>query len=465
MHSVNFLSPFTSGFIAIITILIGVFLKERKAKILSIILSIIGVIVAFLPLQFLMSKASLLETPPVILFLGFFAQIIISIITISSIIIAANDDRYQVSRFETYPLLLLSFSGMLFTTFAENIIGIYLGLEIISICGYILASLNKSSLKSNESGLKYYIIGALSSCLMVYGFSLIYGFTGNTFNLNEVSNEVLLQNKFPLTVGFLLFAFGIFFKTTTFPFHIWASDSYFGMNTPALSFISIAPKVVAFFVLFKISILMISAVDFISEVFMLICAVLSALSLIVGSFAGIRQNSIKKIMAYSGVVHMGFILSIFSVNNTVSLAGAIIYYFLIYSFINMGIFAVISALQKNPAYDGSLTSIKGLYKTNPFLASSLAILMFSSAGIPPLSGFFIKYSILSNLVREGAVVLPIIAIIASVVSSFYYLKVVKTIYFEEQNKDFKKGSQNKVSIFIKLLIAITVFTNLVFLYV
>lgn len=465
MHSLNFFSPFISGVFAILTILTGVFLKENYAKKLGIIVSIIAVVATFIPFQMRLAQGVLNEVSQSLLFLGLCIQILIAINTISSIIIIANDSRRAVSRFESYPLLVLNFSGMLFTAFSESIIGIYLGLETISVCGYILASLNNSSEASNEASVKYFLIGAISSALMIYGLSIIYGYSGGNFNLNEVANHFLEENKLALTIGFLLFAFGIFFKTTTFPFHVWASDVYYGMNTAALSFISLAPKIIAFFVLFKISIFLISTVNFAAQAFMIVCGTLSGLSMMLGALAGLQQNPIKKILAYSGIVHMGFVLSIFSVSPNFASAGSIIYYFLVYTFINIGTFSVLSALQKTVFYDGTLNSIKGLYKSHPFLAFSLAVLMFSSAGIPPLSGFFIKYAILANLIKNGNYILPIIGIIASVIASFYYLRVIKTIYFMEPEGKNLENIPSKCHLSIKLLIFIAIFINLTFIYI
>lgn len=452
-----------AGLLSVVIILIGVFLKEREARIFSSVFSVLAVL------------ASILYEASVGRVFGFWFSIhlILSIATIGSVIIAANDVRKDVSRFETYPLLTISFCGALFAVYSSNIITAYLGLELISICGFVLVSLNRSSSKSNESGMKYFLLGAVSSCLMIYGISLIYGFLGGNLNFRAVPYEILETNKLPLTIGVLLFSFGIFFKTTTFPFHIWAPDVYRGTNIPALSFISIVPKIAGFCLLFKVFMMIsgvgfapnmvpnISGQTFIKEIFTIVCYALSAISMLVGAFAALRQTSIKRILAYSGITHMGFVLAVFTAGTT-TIIWNIVYYFLIYCLINVGIFGVISSLQRNPIYSGKLSDLNGIYKTNPVLSFSLAVLMFSSAGIPPLAGFFIKYSILKALMVQGNYVLSVIGVIASVVSSFYYLRIIKTMYFDEPSEEFKSHANNKISIFVTFLVFLSVSANLLF---
>jgi NADH-quinone oxidoreductase subunit N len=461
MHSVNFFSPFASGLLAVLTIFFGVFLKEKKAKIFAILASIFAILIAFLPVITQMQLALQSQNFPFSLVGGFFYQILIAIICISSIIIIANDKRLAVSRFEVYPMIVLSFAGMLFAIFAENIIGIYLGIELTSIAGYIIASLNRENARSNESAMKYFLIGAVSSCIMIYGLSLVYGFSGGNFQLNEVDFATLEANKIGLIIGFLMFFFGLFFKTTTFPFHFWASDVYSGMNSSSLSFISIAPKIMAFFVMLKMILSKLSHIPVALSVFFDIITIFAGISMLIGALGALRQTEIKKILAYSGIAHMGFVLSLFSVN---FLPHTVFYYFLIYTFINIGIFAVISALSLNPQYQGKVDDLKGLSKSNKYLAFSLAVLMFSSAGIPPLAGFFIKYAVLSELIKNASYYLPVVAVIASVISSYYYLRIVKTMYFDEQKLAFTSSSQNKISIWIKLLIAISIIANIFFIF-
>ena len=461
MHSVNFFSPFASGLLAVLTIFFGVFLTERKAKIFAVVMSVLAILISFLPSRMEILIATQTSSFPFSLIGGFFYQILIAVIGISSIIIIANDKRLAVARFEVYPLIALSFAGMLFAIFAENMIGIYLGIELTSIAGYVIASLNRENAKSNESGMKYFLIGAISSCVMIYGISLIYGFSGGNFEIYEVDFATLEANKVGLIIGFLMFFFGLFFKTTTFPFHFWASDVYSGMNSSSLSFLSIAPKIMAFFVMLKMTLSKISHIPSAISVFFDVIAVFAGISMLIGAFGALRQVEIKKILAYSGIAHMGFVLSLFSVN---FLPHVVFYYFLIYTFVNIGIFACISALSKNSEYKGTITDLSGLSKSNKYLAFSLAVLMFSSAGIPPLAGFFIKYAVLLELIKNASYILPVVAVISSVISSYYYLRVVKVMYFDEQKPEFAINSGAKIGGWIKLLIAISVIANLTFIF-
>jgi NADH-quinone oxidoreductase subunit N len=465
MHSVNFLSPFISGVFAVLAIFIGVFLKERAGKIFSIATCVLGIFVSFAPFYFLLPQSTELNTPSPILFTGWLSQILLASVTISAIILMANDKSSDISRFENYPLLLLSFCGILFSLFSENIIGIYLGLELASITGYILAGLGKTNPRSGEASMKYFLMGAVSSGFMIYGISLVYGFSGGNFDFTIAEPSTLQINEAGLTIGFLLFIFGLLFKITCFPFHAWAPDVYSGMNSASLSFISLAPKIQGFFVLYKVVVLMVASIPFAMEVVVLILTILSGISMMIGAIGALRQTELKKILAYSGISHMGYILSVFSVNQDIALSFNILYYFLIYTFINMGIFSVIACLKQNPAYKGNINDIKGLSKSNPILAFIIAILMFSNAGVPPLAGFFIKYSIFARLIANESYILPIIGVISSVIASFYYLKIVKTVYFDERESRFIPGSKNKINIFIKLLLVICVAVNILFIYV
>jgi NADH-quinone oxidoreductase subunit N len=461
MHSVNFFSPFASGLLAVLTIFFGVFLSEKRAKIFAILMSFIAILISFLPSKMELIIATQASSFPFSLIGGLFYQVLIAIIALSSIIIIANDRRLTVSRFEVYPLIALSFAGMLFAIFAENMIGIYLGIELTSIAGYVIASLNREYGKSNESSMKYFLIGAISSCVMIYGISLIYGFSGGNFEIHEVDFAVLEANKVGLIIGFLMFFFGLFFKTTTFPFHFWASDVYSGMNSSSLSFISIAPKIMAFFVMLKIILSKISHIPQAINIFFDLFGVFAGVSMLIGAFGAMRQVEMKKILAYSGIAHMGFVLSLFSVN---FLPHIVFYYFLIYTFVNIGIFACISALSKNLEYKGMITDLSGLYKSNKYIAFSLSVLMFSSAGIPPLAGFFIKYAVLLELIKNSSYILPVVAVVSSVISSYYYLRVVKVIYFDEQKPAFALNSGAKIGVWIRLLIGISVFANLTFIF-
>ena len=212
MLSVNFFSPFASGIFAVFAVLFGVFFKEKIARISSIIICLLGVVASFAPI-YLINRTVTEDTSAIILIVGISYQIFLSLIAVASMIIIASDSRSNINRFESYPLILLSFSGMLFAVFSESILGMYLGIELFSISGYILAGLNREKPTSNEAIVKYFVMGAASSALMIYGISLIYGFTGGSLSVSTLDVITLNFNKLPLTIGFLLFAFGIFFKT------------------------------------------------------------------------------------------------------------------------------------------------------------------------------------------------------------------------------------------------------------
>jgi NADH-quinone oxidoreductase subunit N len=457
MHSANFISPFLIGITSIISIFFGVFAKDRLAKIISILLTFTSLIFAlFLSFGGMLNSIQS-NSLNFSLIIGFFCQLIITISALASVIIFANDNRENIKRFESYPIIALACSGGIFAIFSYNMIGTYLGIELMSISGYILATLNREDKISNESSMKYFLMGAVSSCILIYGISLIYGFSGGNLLMENLFYNIVSQNNVGLILGFILFLFGLFFKTTSFPFHFWASDVYRGINSSSLSFISITPKLVSFFVICKIFIFKIPNIEGAFEVFTPIITALAGISMIIGAVGALKQENIKKILAYSGIVNMGFVLSLFAVKPSTSI---FIYYFLIYTFIIIGIFAVISALQKNSLYSGSIKNLQGLAHSNPYLSFALAIFMFSSAGIPPLAGFFIKYSVLANLIKQGNYILPVVGILSSAIASFYYLKVVKAMYFENQDSEFANNSKSKIHFSIKFLIGLSLMVNI-----
>jgi NADH-quinone oxidoreductase subunit N len=459
MHSVNFFSPFFLGVIAVITTFIGVFLKHKLAKSFAIVVCIITIILSFVPTNGIVLQAIETNTLSFSIIIGLLSQIIIAIASISSVVIIANDKRENITRFESYPLILLAFSGGLFAIFANNILGTYLGIELTSIAGYILASLNRENPKSNESSMKYFLMGAISSCIIVYGISLVYGFSGGDLDLIQLEGSGK-ENALGLTIGFLLIILGLLFKTTTFPFHFWASDVYSGINSSSLSFIAIVPKLVAFVVMTKIVIFKFVQIEVGFDAFTKVASVFAGVSMLIGAFGALRQTSIKRILAYSGISHMGFVFALFGAKLVSPLL--IMYYFFVYVFINMGIFATISALSKNIKYTGEVEDLKGLSNSNPRLALVFSAFMLSSAGIPPLAGFFIKYAVLSSLINNGLVVLAIVGILSSAVSSFYYLKIIKAMYFDKQDEEFAQYSNNNIGRSITFLIALSLIFNVVF---
>ena len=338
---------------------------------------------------------------------------------------------------EFFFLVLLSLVGVLILISSRNLLSMYLGLELQSICLYILAAYRKFDLKSSESGVKYFIIGALSSGILLYGLSIIFAFT-NTTDFYEIFKELSLslennENYLIINVGFVLVLCGLFFKIAVVPFHMWAPDVYEGSPTPITAFFTTIPKIGAIGFLIKFLNI---PFDNYSIGWIQILYFVSIISMILGSIAAVNQLNIKRLLAYSSISHMGFILIGILTDNQLGIKSAQLY-ILIYTVNILGIFTCLLCLKNkiNGYYLENINSFSGLLKKNSFISFSFAILFFSLAGLPPLSGFFGKLYILSSAVQSKLYFLAIIAILTSIISAFYYLKIIKTIFFDKPIND------------------------------
>ena len=334
---------------------------------------------------------------------------------------------------EYFFLILLSLVGILLLLSSNNILSMYLGLEMQSICLYILATYRKYDLKSSEAGVKYFIIGALSSGILLYGLSLIYGFTNSTdfFKISEIINQSIesKDNYLVLNTGFILILCGLFFKIAIVPFHMWAPDVYEGSPTPITAFFTTIPKIGA--IGFLIKFLNIPFLAF-YEGWFLILYLVAILSMILGSVAAVSQNNIKRLIAYSSISHMGFILIGVLTSDQIGIKSVQLY-LLIYTINILGIFTCLLCLKNkiNGVYLEKISDFSGLLKKNSFISFSFAILLFSLTGLPPLSGFFGKLYVLISAVESKLYLLAIVAILTSIISAFYYLKIIKIIFFDK----------------------------------
>lgn len=332
-------------------------------------------------------------------------------------------------RFEFYLLILFATLGMMIMVSANNFIAFYLGLELQSLALYILASFRRHSERSAEAGLKYFVLGALSSGFLLYGCSLLYGFAGSLdFSaLAEVMKTTGATISIGGTLGLVMILVGLAFKVSAVPFHMWTPDVYEGAPTPVTAFFAIAPKVAAIAIFIRIL-----HVPFghLTHQWQHILITLSALSMIVGALGAIQQKGLKRLMAYSSIGHVGYLLIGFVSSSQKSIE-AILVYLVIYVFMGLGTFATILALRKQGKLVHDLDELKGLAKTHPGASLLMAIFMFSLAGIPPLAGFFAKLYIFMAAIDAQLYTLAIIGVITSVISAFYYLRIVKMMYFDE----------------------------------
>lgn len=383
-------------------------------------------------------------------------KIVILISTLGSLFLAKSFYKNKVDIFikEYIPLILLSVVGMFFLVSANNLLSFYIALELQSLPLYILASIHRDDAKSSESGLKYFILGALSSGIILFGLSLIYGFTGAT-DFAQISQFVAIEQhrSLALTVGLVLLIIGLCFKVSAVPFHMWTPDVYQGSPSPVTAFFATAPKVAAVGVFVKFLYVPFLSLEFDwKQVVMFVAAA----SMIVGAIGAIKQSNFKRVIAYSSIGHMGFILAGLTVANAEGLS-SIILYLIIYTLLSLSIFAVILVVQRNN--NNGISIFSGISKTNPIFALAILVLMFSLAGVPPFAGFFSKFFILSALVAKNYYPLAVLGVVSSVIAAFYYLRIIKIVYFDESN-DYKFTFDSS----LKIVLIIGVLFNLLFIF-
>ncbi len=333
-------------------------------------------------------------------------------------------------KFEYSILILLSTVGMGMLISAGDLIALYLGLELMSLALYVVAASNRDSVQSTEAGLKYFVLGALSSGMLLYGCSLIYGFTGNVSFVGIAKASG--QGGIGLIFGLVFLFAGFCFKVSAVPFHMWTPDVYEGAPTPVTAFFAAAPKIAAMAIFARATI---SAFPAITLQWQQIVVFVSIASMALGAFAAIGQHNIKRLMAYSSIGHMGFALVGLAAGTAEGIQGVLVY-MAIYLAMTVGTFAVILSMRRSDGMVEEIRDLAGLSRTNPPLAFFLALLLFSLAGIPPLAGFFAKYYVFLGAIKAGLYGLAVIGVLASVVGAYYYLLIIKTMYFDEPAEAF-----------------------------
>ena len=419
-------------FSAIILLMLGSFTKKNSAKIIVyfsvLTLFLVTFLEIFMPWDIhVIFNNSLVENG--------FSRFVKSIIFMSSAFVIILSSkwliRYDEKAFE-YPILILFSSlGMSLMISANDLITLYLAIELQSLPLYVMAAFKRDSVESGEAGIKYFVLGALSSSLFLFGSSLIYGFTGS-IEFSEISRSIdILNINSGIVVGIVFILSGLIFKISAVPFHMWTPDVYEGSATPITAFFATAPKMAAMCMLVNI---LYGPFSGAFESWQQIIIFVSIASMGLGSFVAIRQSNIKRLLAYSSIAHMGFAL--IGLISPLSQLGvqALLIYMLIYIVTNLGVFACIISLEKNEGETISNTDdLSGLSKKYPFISFSMAMLMFSFAGIPPLAGFFGKYLIFRSAIENGLIEIAVFGLIISVVAAFYYIRIIKIMYFDESN--------------------------------
>lgn len=342
--------------------------------------------------------------------------------------------RRSIEKFE-YPILVtLATLGMLMMISANDLIALYIGLELQSLALYVVASIHRDDAKSSEAGLKYFVLGALSSGMLLYGASLIYGFTGN-INFDTIATVLQGQAATGAVFGLVFLTAGLAFKVSAVPFHMWTPDVYEGAPTPVTAFFAGGPKMAAIALFVRV---MMEAFPGITHQWQQIVAFLAIASMVLGAFAAIGQTNLKRLMAYSSISNMGYALVALAAANQSGVQGVAVF-MAAYLMMTAGVFACVLALTNAKGHAETIDDLAGLSKTRPGIAFILAMLMFSLVGIPPLAGFFGKYYAFAAAIEAKLYLLAVIGIVSSVVSAFYYLRIVKVMYFDEASVAYGEG--------------------------
>ena len=381
------------------------------------------------------------------------------ILILSGIFVLLSSSKYvqiiKINKIE-YPILILSsIVGMMVMISSNDLILFYIGLELQSLSLYVLASFNRDNILSSESGLKYFILSALSSGLLLYGCSLIYGFSGST-NFNLIS-ENINQDSYGLTFGIVFIITGLAFKISAVPFHMWAPDVYEGSPTSVTIFFAILPKIAALAVFIRI--LYVPFINIIDQ-WQIIIVFLSIASMLFGAIAAIGQKNLKRLIAYSSIGHMGYALAGISTGTNLGIQSSITY-ISIYLFMNLAFFSCLFMLRRDEKYFENIEDLSGLYKNHPILSFSFLVVLFSLAGIPPLVGFFAKFYIFSAVVEQSMYTLAIIGLLSTVIAAFYYLRIIKVIYFDPEKEKYEKN--HNIGLKISLVFS-TIFILFYFIY-
>ena len=454
LNNLNILLPEIFLTLSIFSILmIGVFIKNSFNLIFNLTSLIILLTVAIILNGSNNTEKIFLESFTRDTFSNFFKILIL----ISSLFVLNSSKNFiidnRLAKFEYPIIILLSILGMFFMVSSNDIILFYLGLELQSLSLYILASIDRDNLKSSESGIKYFVLSALSSGLLLYGCSLLYGFTGST-NFDLIANELGKENT-GAVFAMVFILVGLAFKVSAVPFHMWTPDVYEGAPTSITSYFAVVPKVAGLAVMIKFMFIPFSKI--LME-WQTIIIFISIASMILGAVAAIGQKNIKRLLAYSSIGHIGYALAGVATGVIPGYESAIVY-IAIYVVMNIGAFSCLYLLKKDGQYKENISDLSGISKKHPVLAISFLVILFSLAGIPPLGGFFAKFYVFSAVVEQKMYVLAIIGLLTTVISAFYYLRIIKTIYFDDSviSFDATKNKFAQLSILISCSFLLTFF--------
>ncbi|MGK2739895.1 NADH-quinone oxidoreductase subunit NuoN [Tepidicaulis sp. LMO-SS28] len=440
---------------AMLLLLFGVYMKGNMTRLVSIGAVVLCVIAGGIILGQPDSRVLTFGGAFVMDGFGQFMKILVLLGSVGAILLSYNFIRREhMDRFEYPVLIVLATLGMLMMVSANDLISLYVGLELQSLSLYIIAAFNRDSVRSTEAGLKYFVLGALASGMMLYGASLIYGFTGTT-NFDLIAGLIKTEGmSLGLIFGLVFVLVALAFKISAVPFHMWTPDVYEGAPTPVTAFFASAPKVAAMALLLRVTM---GAFPDAGGEWRQIVVFIAIASMLLGSFAAIGQTNIKRLMAYSSIGHMGFALVGLSAGTEEGVRGVVLY-MTIYMIMTLGVFCCILAMRrKEEGMVEDIEDLAGLSQHQPLLAFLFSMLMFSLAGVPPLAGFFAKYFVFAAAIEAELYTLAVIGVLSSVVAAFYYLRVVKVIYFDEPAAPFEQPLANELRIVLGASSIVTLF--------
>jgi len=441
---------------ALLLLIIGVYQKKDSTHIIAAgsLLAFIGAIVLLLNQSwdtvYALNGFFVLDS-----FAGYLKIMVLLCLIAVTLLSTSYLYNERIARFEYPIIVMLAGVGMLLMLSANNLLAVYMGLELQSLSLYVLAAIQRNHVKSSEAGLKYFVLGALASGMLLFGISLIYGYTGGiSFDAIKLSLEQPAGTG--LIVGMVFLLIGVAFKISAVPFHMWTPDVYEGAPTSVTALFAIVPKVAAIGLLIR---LLYEPFQALMPEWQQIIWFLSAASMVVGGFAAIKQTNIKRLMAYSSIGNMGYAL-MGVVAGTQGGVGAVVLYMAIYMIMSAGVFGIILKMRRDGLAVENILDLSGLSRTKPLMAYAMAFLMFSMSGIPPLAGFFGKLLVFQTAVASGFYVLAVIGVLSSVVAAYYYLRVIKVMFFDEPAPAFDGNGCWAV----RIVVTLSVLFNLLFIF-
>ncbi len=431
---------------ALVLILIGAMQGERSApgiNILSFLLIVLAAVaVAVQPSETARAFGNAFVVDGFSRFMK-----MLSLIGSAAALVLADEEfrRAKLARFEFPILVVLSTLGMMVMISANDLISLYVGLELQSLAIYVICAFDRDNVRSTEAGLKYFVLGALSSGMLLYGASLTYGFAG-TVSFQGIAAALQGPQSAGVIFGLVFIAAGLAFKISAVPFHMWTPDVYEGAPTPVTAFLAAAPKMAAMAMTVRV---FVGAFPGIHSQWVQIVVFLAIASMALGAFAAIGQRNIKRLMAYSSIGHMGYALVGLASGTTEGVNGVLVY-MSIYLAMTLGTFACILAMRRDGKLVEEIDDLSGLASAQPGMAFLLGMLLFSLAGIPPLAGFFAKFYVFAAAIKAGYVTLSVIGVVTSVIGSYYYLRIVKLMYFDEP-----RGAYEPMPLTLKIVLGLS----------